>query len=78
MKTAISIPESLFKRAERVARKLGVSRSELYARAVAALVEQYRRTDVTGTLDRIYAAEASTLDRTIARMQSAALKSNGW
>ena len=33
MKTAISIPDATFERAERRARELGVSRSEFYAKA---------------------------------------------
>jgi len=35
MKTAISIPDELFRRADELARKLGKSRSELYREAVA-------------------------------------------
>ena len=34
MKTAISIPDEVFRSAERLAQRLGVSRSELYAKAV--------------------------------------------
>jgi hypothetical protein len=36
VKTAISIPDATFERAERRARALGVSRSEFYAKAVLA------------------------------------------
>ena len=35
MKTAVTIPDPVFKAAEKLAKRLGVSRSELYARAVA-------------------------------------------
>ena len=34
MKIAVSIPDPVFKAAERLAKRLGVSRSELYARAI--------------------------------------------
>ena len=40
MKTAVSIPDTVFKSAERLAERLGVSRSELYARAVEAYTRQ--------------------------------------
>jgi metal-responsive CopG/Arc/MetJ family transcriptional regulator len=36
MKTAISLPEATFVRADAVARRLGLSRSELYVRALEA------------------------------------------
>ena len=35
MKTAISLPEDTFRRVERAARRLGMSRSEFFARAAA-------------------------------------------
>lgn len=38
MKTEISIPDAIFKQAERLAKARGWSRSELYASAVAAYV----------------------------------------
>lgn len=39
MKTAISIPDELFERAERMARRSGTSRSELYAQALDAYLQ---------------------------------------
>ena len=39
MKTAISLPDELFAAAEKLAERLGVSRSQLYA---TALAEHYR------------------------------------
>jgi len=32
MKTAVSVPNDVFRAAERAAKRLGISRSELYAR----------------------------------------------
>lgn len=54
MKTAISIPDDVFERAERTAARLGWSRSQLYTRAVAAfLVADGSDDPVTGALDRL-------------------------
>jgi metal-responsive CopG/Arc/MetJ family transcriptional regulator len=39
MKTAVTIPDRVFQSAEKLAARLSVSRSELYARALASLVE---------------------------------------
>ncbi len=69
MKTAVSIPNLLFQEAERRRRKLGVSRSELYARALERLLRQESDPDITKALEAVYAAEESSLDRRLAAAQ---------
>jgi len=69
MKTAVSIPNPLFLQAERRARKLGVSRSEFYARALERLLRQEPDLDVTRALEAIYSAEESSLDSPLAAAQ---------
>lgn len=39
MKTAISVPDETFKRVEQAAKRLGVSRSEFYARAARSWLD---------------------------------------
>lgn len=78
MKTAISIPNPIFEAAEQVARELGMSRSELYTTAIAAFVEAHRSEDVTEKLNQVYAAEASTLDPVLFKLQAAALDDEHW
>jgi predicted transcriptional regulator len=53
MKTAISIPDDVFADAERLARTLKKSRSELYSRAVREYVARHSVDQVTATLDSI-------------------------
>jgi len=71
MKTAISIPDRVFRSAEQLASKLGVSRSELYSKALAALVERHRDDLITSRLNEIYGpdAEGSSLDAETALLQ---------
>ncbi len=69
MKTAVSIPTPLFQKAERRRRKLGVSRSELYATALERLLSEEPDADVTKALERVYAAEESGLDPSVAAAQ---------
>lgn len=78
MKTAVSVPDRVFDAAERVAKRLGISRSELYARAVARFVEEHRGDKVTEVLDRLYAEADSTLDPTLTRLQTASLPRDDW
>ena len=58
MKTAISIPDALFSDADRAAKRLRVSRSEFYRRALAAFLHQQQPPTVTEQLDAFYAAHA--------------------
>lgn len=78
MKTAISIPNPIFEAAEQVAKELGISRSELYTTAIAAFVEAHRSEDVTQKLNQVYAAETSTLDPVLHRLQAATLDGENW
>jgi antitoxin MazE6 len=54
MKTAISIPDDVFAEADRLARRLKKSRSELYSHALREYVARHGAEHVTETLDRIY------------------------
>ncbi len=55
MKTAISVPDDVFERAERLARRAGRSRSELYSAALREYVARHEPDDVTAMLDRVVA-----------------------
>lgn len=80
MKTAISIPDRLFEAAERLAERLGVSRSELYSKAVANYVDEIRSSGVRERLDAVYEAEpeSSRLGADIATIQTASLPDEEW
>ena len=59
MKTAISLPDALYHRAERVAQRLGRTRSALYAEALEAYLDATEGADeVTALLDEVYADAA--------------------
>ena len=53
MKTAISIPDDLFTNAEKLARALKKSRSQLYSHALKEYVARHAPDQVTETLDRV-------------------------
>lgn len=77
MKTAISLPDDLFAAAEALAERLGVSRSQLYATALARLVSEQARGTITARLDSVY-ADAAVDDpaerRGLAQLQARALR----
>lgn len=78
MKTAISIPDTLFQAAEAYAQEKGLSRSELYARAIELFLQNHRYHGVTEVLDEIYAVEASSLDSDLKSAQARALDEETW
>jgi transcriptional regulator len=74
MQTAITIPDRLFTQADQLAIRLGVTRNELYLRAVAALSED----SVTEQLDQVYATEESTVDPVLWKLQMLSLPQDEW
>jgi len=78
MKTAISLPDDLFESADELAERLGVSRSELYADAVAEYLAKHRGQDVTARLNEVYADESSGLDPALRSAQSRSIGSSEW
>jgi metal-responsive CopG/Arc/MetJ family transcriptional regulator len=51
MKTAISVPDEVFEQAERTARQLNVSRSELYSRALSEYLARHTDSEVTRSIN---------------------------
>ncbi len=74
MKTAVSIPDSVFRAADQLARRMRVSRSELYARALIRMLEQEDDASITARLNEVYATEDSSLDPVLAELQRRALR----
>ena len=78
MKTAISLPDPLFHEAELFAQARGLSRSELYARALERYLQSHRRDAITETLNRVYADEPSSLEPGLRDAQASILPKEDW
>jgi metal-responsive CopG/Arc/MetJ family transcriptional regulator len=78
VKTAVSIPDELFHEADLAAQRLGVSRSELYARAIARFVENTRAANVTAALDRVYREKAAEVDEVLGELQQRVATHERW
>ena len=78
MKVAISLPDPLFSEAESLANQLQVSRSQLYAKALAEFIERRRGTAVKAKLDQVYGASDSSLDRSLVGAQREVLIREAW
>ncbi|MDH5525182.1 MAG: hypothetical protein OEY01_14495 [Desulfobulbaceae bacterium] len=78
MKTAISIPDNLFREAEQYAKSHGFSRSRLFAEAVAQYLAQHPSDQITKQLDEVYASETVELDKTLSSMQFSSIEKEEW
>ncbi|HET9796141.1 MAG TPA: ChpI protein [Thermoanaerobaculia bacterium] len=74
MKTAVSVPDRLFKAADRASKKLGVSRSELYSTALEDYLRRHPAMSVRERLDEVYGHEPSALDPALEELQRRALR----
>jgi len=78
MKTAISLPDCVFKQAEALAQRLGLSLSELYTKALQAYLKRHNRDQILLKLNQVYSEESSELDPVMARMQFMSLPYEDW
>ncbi len=78
MKTAISLPDSVFDEAEALAQQLGLSRSELYTKALQAYLKKHNRNQILHKLNQVYSQESSELDPMTAKMQFMSLPREDW
>lgn len=78
MKTAISLPEPLFDAAEKLAKRMKLSRSALYARAVEDFVQRYNTDDLTAEIDRVLANELQERDAFVSATATTMLRRVEW
>ncbi len=78
MKTAISIPDSIFQSAEIMAHKLSISRSELFTKAISEYLEVHKYQDVTESLNQVYIETSSSLDEKLMDMQFNSINKEVW
>jgi hypothetical protein len=80
VKIAISIPDSVFEAAESLAKRRGMSRSELYTKAVIEFLEGERFTGVRERLDSVYETQPdqSELDPVVKGLQARSVSRTKW
>ena len=78
MKTAISIPDQVFEAAETLANRLGVSRSEFYAKAVEAFIKENKNQGVKEKLNEVYSVQNNDLDEGYYKLQHHSIDQDKW
>jgi len=77
MKTDISIPNAIYQAAEKLAKELGVSLSELYVAALTDYVSQHEKKNIAENLDAVYVTEPSSSEPEMVDLQIIA-EFNAW
>jgi metal-responsive CopG/Arc/MetJ family transcriptional regulator len=78
MKTAVSLPDELFRQAEATARRLRVSRSELYAKAIAEFLNRQDGKSITERLNDVYSRQSAKINPGLHRAQLKSLEKDSW
>ncbi len=78
MKTAVSLPDELFPLAEGAARRLRVSRSQLYAKAIAEFLQRQDSSAITDRLNDVYSRRPAKVDSALHRAQMKSLDKDAW
>ena len=78
MKTAVSIPDAVFEKADRLARRTKRSRSELFSAALSEYVARHAPDEVTEAMNRVCADVGDQSDAFVAAAGRQALQRSEW
>jgi metal-responsive CopG/Arc/MetJ family transcriptional regulator len=78
MKTAISVPDEVFEKAERLAKKSHRSRSELYSAALKEYVARHSPEEVTEAMNRVCEEVRETQDEFVSAASHRLLERVEW
>jgi predicted transcriptional regulator len=78
VKTAVSVPDDLFRLADAAAKRLRVSRSQLYAAALAEYLGRQQTDAITERLNEVYSRLDAKLDPVLNDAQMASLDRESW
>lgn len=78
MKTAVSIPDPVFKAADKLAHRLGMSRSSLYAEALRRYLQLHDEDAITSKLNEVLAHDPSELHPRLQSIQARSIPRESW
>jgi predicted transcriptional regulator len=78
MKTAVSIPDDVFEKVERLARRMKKSRSRLFSNALEEYVDRHAPDRVTEAMDQVCAEIGSEPDPFVSAVSARILEQSEW
>lgn len=78
MKTAISVPADVFQLSEKLAKKLKISRSAVFAMGIKKLAEEHDEEELIAQINRVCAEVDTSLDPAIRQYQNRRMREEKW
>jgi len=78
MKTAISVPNDVFELSERLAKKLKVSRSQVFAMGVKKLAEDHDEEELVANINKVCEKVDTSVDPVLFKMAMLSLPKEEW
>lgn len=78
MRTAVSIPDEVFEKAERLARSTKKSRSQLFSDAIKEYVARHAPEDITDAMDRVCSEVENRKDEFVSSAARRILERSEW
>jgi len=78
MKTAISVPSDVFQLSEKLAKKLKVSRSAIFAMGVKKLAEEHDEDEIIAQINRVCEKVDTSVEPVLFQMAMLSLPKDEW
>jgi len=78
MKTAVSIPDAVFEKAERLARRMKKSRSQVFSNALTEYIARHAPDEVTKAMDEVCDDIGSESDSFVSAASRRVLERSEW
>lgn len=78
MKTAISVPDDVFELSERLAKKLKVSRSKIFAMGVKKLAEEHDEEELIANINKVCEKVDTSVDPILFKLAMMSVPKEEW
>lgn len=78
MKTAVSVPDDVFEKVERLARRARKSRSEVFSAALREYVARHAPDEVTESMNEVWDKVNDPVDEFVAQASRRVLENSEW
>jgi metal-responsive CopG/Arc/MetJ family transcriptional regulator len=78
MKTAVTIPDNIIKRADKLAKRRKISRSKLFTEAIESYLDEYDEEEITRRINEVCDKVDTSVDPVLLRMAALSLPKDEW
>ncbi|HEX9928427.1 MAG TPA: ribbon-helix-helix protein, CopG family [Pyrinomonadaceae bacterium] len=78
MKTAVTIPDNIIKRADKLAKRRKISRSKLFTEAIESYLDEYDEEEIIRRINEVCDKVDTSVDPVLLRMATLSLPKDEW